>query len=375
MGSDNTARESELAAGLFAALVSSPGFKRRFLHLVGAHEPDSDAQIDERFEWTPGDSSKRFDIYLGREDPSLRLAVELKRDESGLEADQLREYLSLLDVLLPGGVLRRSRRASPYAKLVVITGATEQPEVIRSLLEAGGGFLAPHLHWLSWFELMDCIQDLKDAGTEDGAVRKLRRRLEEQGFVSRGSPLPRLRAAERLAPRLVDFATRSKDLEELEILSATLGRMEYQMAKLDFGVTVHITKKKRNKIQVSRKRSINVGRPIKVLGHSVYAVGRAFLPTETIQQFIDAAKKTGGQEAGVGIAFSPTRGAWLAFIKPLRGHPLPDGFVEGLASGSRESATDEGIHGWLLKGRQKQPESTARFLKRAWETYLESIET
>ena len=86
------------------------------------------------------------------------------RDEAGLEADQLREYLSLLNVLQPGGVLRRKRGAPRYAKLVAITGATEQPEVVTNLLEAGGGFLSGHLGWLSWFELMDCILDLRESG-------------------------------------------------------------------------------------------------------------------------------------------------------------------------------------------------------------------
>jgi hypothetical protein len=35
MGADNTARESELAANLYAALVASPAFRREFLRLTG----------------------------------------------------------------------------------------------------------------------------------------------------------------------------------------------------------------------------------------------------------------------------------------------------------------------------------------------------
>ena len=72
MGSDNTARESELAANLYAALVASPAFRREFLRLVGAHEPDALGRVDVRFEYTPGASNKRFDIYLRREDPSVQ---------------------------------------------------------------------------------------------------------------------------------------------------------------------------------------------------------------------------------------------------------------------------------------------------------------
>jgi hypothetical protein len=372
MGHENSARESELAANLYAALVASKDFQREFLRLVDAHEPDASGRVDIRFEYTPGTSNKRFDIYLSREDPSLRLAVELKRNEAGLEEEQLREYLSLLGVLQPGGVLRRRRGVPRYAKLVAITGATEQPEVINNLLAAGGGFLKGHLGWLSWFELMDCILDLKEAGEVSDAVDELSRRLEEQGFVSRGSPLPRLRAAERLAPKLMEFDRDSNKLEEVEVLSATLGRLEYQMAKLDFGVTVHVTAKKRNKFQTSRKRTLYVGKPVKVLGQPVKSIGRKFLPNDTIQAFIDTAKKTSGQEAGVGIAFSISRGGWVAFIKPLRGRPLPAGFIPGLASGDREVVQGGGIQGWLLKGRQKQPESTARFLVRAWANYMES---
>jgi hypothetical protein len=374
MGADNTARESELAANLYAALVASPAFRREFLRLTGAHEPDAEGRIDVRFEWSPGSSRLRFDIFLMREEPSMRLAVELKRDETGLEADQLREYLSLLNVLQPGGVLRRKRGAPRYAKLVAITGATEQPEVVTSLLEAGGGFLAGYLGWLSWFELMDCILALRESGERNGAVDELSRRLEEQGFVSRGSALPRLLAAEKFAPKLIEFANRSKEQEELEILNATLGRLEYEMAKQDYGVTVRVTAKKRNRVQVNRKRTLNIGRPVKILGQSLKGVGRAFLPNSEIQNFVQAATKTSAQEAGVGIALSVRYGGWVAFIKPLRGRPLPRDFVKQLASGDREVALKDGVQAWLLKGRQKQPESTARFLVRAWTKYLEETE-
>lgn len=372
MGADNTARESELAANLFAALVASPAFQRKFLLLVGAHEPDAPGRVDVRFEYTPGTSNKRFDIYLRREDPALRLAIELKRGESGLEAEQLREYLSLLEVLQPGGVLRRRRGAPRYAKLIAITGATERPEVVKELLTADSGFLEGYLGWLSWFELMDCILELREANEANDAVEELWRRLEAQGFVSRGSPLPRLRAAERFAPKLMDFAKSSTAHEDLEVLNATLGRLEYQMAQEGFGVTVHVTAKKRKRFDASRKRSITVGKPIKVLGQTLKSPGRAFLPNETIKAFKDGAKKTGGQEAGVGIAFSIARGGWIAFIKPMRGRPLPESFVADLASRDREALGSDGVHGWLLKGRQKQPESTARFLVRAWGKYIGS---
>ena len=218
---------------------------------------------------------------------------------------------------------------------------------------------------------MDTILDLRNAGESNDAVDELWRRLEEQGFVTRGSPLPRLRAGERFAPRLVEFAAATNDQEELEVLSATLGRLEYQMAKLDFGVSVHVTVKKRNKIQVNRRRTIYLGKSVKLLGQSVRAVGRAFLPTMIIQSFVDTAKKTGGQDAGVGIAFSLTKGAWVAFIKPLRGRPLPPGFAAEFASRDRDPLKGDGLDGWVLKGRQKQPESTARFLVRAWGDYIE----
>ena len=45
MGADNTARESELAANLYAALIASPVFLREFLRLVSAHEPDADVGV------------------------------------------------------------------------------------------------------------------------------------------------------------------------------------------------------------------------------------------------------------------------------------------------------------------------------------------
>lgn len=77
------------------------------------------------------------------------------------------------------------------------------------------------------------ILGLREGGLSNEAVDELSLRLESQGFVSGASPLPRLRAAERLAPRLAEYAEQAELAEEMDVLAATLGRLEYQMAKVE----------------------------------------------------------------------------------------------------------------------------------------------
>jgi len=168
--------------------------------------------------------------------------------------------------------------------------------VINDLLASGNGFLEDHLIWLSWYSLRDAILDVSAGAAANEALDELALRLEQQGYLSRGSPLPRLRASERFAPRLSEYRKAAAASEELDVLNATLGRMEFQMAKLEYGVAVHVTAKKRNKVHVTRRRTVYLGRPKRVLGQPLRSVGRCFLPNEEIARFVEAAKKTGGIE-------------------------------------------------------------------------------
>jgi hypothetical protein len=372
---DTSAREAEMASVLSSAMVASPEFLRRLLLRVDAHQPEVTDGIDVRVEYTPAASHKRFDIWVGREDPKLSLVFELKRDEGGVKKEQLVEYLAILKLIQEDRSLRPRRGAPKYAKLVVVTGATESPAAVSEISAAAGGKLAGHVVWVSWYELMDLVEDLPEKDKENPIVQQLSRRLSEQGYVSYADAIPRLRRQERLLSRIADLAGSDAPDDDLSVLEATLGRMEYQMAKKGFGVSVHVTVKGRQRRTLVRQRTIKLGTPLSVFGTGIRTLGRTFLPNGDIRAFEQASIRTRKQESGVGIAFSVHSRGWVAYIRNRRGSPLPDGFVESFSSNDREPLdfSVEGVHGWLLKGRQKQPEVTARFLERVWSTYLDQL--
>ena len=376
MPKTEAAREAELAAMLYGALVGSLAFRGRFLQRAKAHRAEILEGLKLRVEYSPGDASRRFDIYIRREDPRLEMAVELKRSETGLEEQQLREYLSLLRVLPKDCTLRRRKNAPKYSRLVVVTGATEMPEVIARMREASNGFLQNYLEWCSWYELVDLLH--ADEGDVTGpGTSELLELLGEQGYVSERSVLPRLRSQEKILSKLSDVMKADSEEDDMEVLQATLGRMEYEMAKLGYGVTIHVTAGKRGKKTVTRQRQVRVGKPLTVLDTAIKGIGRAFLPNETIRVFHSDSKKTRKQTEGVGLAFSVHQRAWVAYIKPRRGHLLPKDFLTRHQTRERVPLNREveGIHGWYLKGSQKQPRRTAAFLDRAWIDYVSGIGT
>lgn len=369
---DDTPREAELAALLNGALVGCNIFQKAILNRIEAHQPDIISGVRVRVEYSPGDSNKRFDLYLNREDPALSIAFELKRDESGLSEEQIREYLALLGLIQEDRSLRRRKNAPKYAMLVVITGATEKPSILEEITAAGQGFLKPNVRWLSWYELMDLIEDLPGDEHNNPLVKQLTDCLSEQGYVSHKDSLPRLRQQEKLLSRILEFSESPDTEGDMLVLDATLGRLEYQMAKLDFGVAVHVTLKSRKKT-ISRQRAVKLGRHMSVFGLKLKSIGRTFLPNDEIRVYGNEAKTSKGQKYGVGIGYSVMERGWIAYIIPRKGHPIEDGFVSSRATGSRveiDHATS-GIHGWLLKGKDKQPEKVARFLRSTWRDYCE----
>jgi hypothetical protein len=370
----DAAREAELAAMLFGALNGSADFRGRFLNRVSAHRADVLDGIRIRVEYTPPGETRRFDIYLVREDPRLEMAIELKRSETGLEEQQLREYLSLLRVLHPDGSLRRRPNAPRHSKLAVITGATEVPEVIQKLQTANNGFLSDYLSWCSWYELADLLSQRAGSG-DNPSTTILLELLKDQGYVSQRSTMPRLRGQEKVFSRLSEVTLTDSDQDEMDVLQATLGRMEYEMAMLDYGVTVHVSVGKRNKKSVTRQRLVKVGRPMNVLGTQIRGRGRVFLPNDAIRRFHDESRRTRKQNEGVGLAYSIHKRSWVAYIKPLKAQSFPDGFIESLCTGERVQLDRavEGLDGWYLLGSQKQPRKAAAFLDRAWKEYLSAV--
>ena len=348
-----------------------------FLQRVGAHKSEVVDNIRSRVEYQPPGSSKRYDIYIKRDEPTLSIAIELKRDETGLDEMQLREYLSMLRILREDRSLRRSKNSPKYSKLVVITGATEQPEMIKKLMNASGGFLQNHLVWLSWYELSDIITELELEGEtlHSPNVKNLAQLLAEQGYVSQEMALPTLREQARTLGALgvVNLDRRVALDNEMEILETTLGRIEYQMAKLNFGLPIQVNVKGRRKKSVSKQRAFRLGHSVKVLGTNARSVARLFVPNDEIEYFYSNAKKTSKQNSGVGLAFSIHSRGWIAVIKPIKQKPLPPDFVQFHRSSERIPIDykDEGMHGWVLKGTQKQPAKAARFLARAWNDYIE----
>ncbi len=367
---DSNARESELTALLHGALLGSRPFRAAFLRRINAHKSEVQDGLRSRLEFQPPNTAKRFDIYLTREEPALTIVIELKRDENRLREDQLREYLSLMGIIPADGSLRRHRNSPKYAQLIVITGATETPEIVTKLLQANNSFLKNHLKWLSWYELADMLTEITVSQSPNPHIDELSRILSEQGYVSFSTALPQLKSQERMLKQLVDTIKSDKLNDEMEVLEATLGRMEFQMAKLNYSVAVRVRVKGRKKVPI-RQRSLKIGKPIRVLGVNIRSIGRAFLPNNTIKDFIESSQKSRNQESGVGIAYSAFNRAWVAFIRPYRGKAIPRGFIEKYATREREilDHKQEGIHGWLLKGRQKHPQSTARFLNRIWDDY------
>lgn len=366
---DNTAREVELMTFLNGALIGSREFRGKLLERVDAYRSESADDILARVEYQPPGASCRYDIYLYRDDPPLHVVLEIKRSDSGLREDQLREYLAQLKIIQPDKALRRRRNAPKSAKLVVVTGATETPGVIDEFHKAGNGFLREYLEWVSWYELADMLADL-EGGADRPHCDQLMRLLASQGYMSHGSTLPRLKTQEKLLSRLSEADSQAAGGEDLEVLEAALGRMEYQMAKLGFGVPVHVTVKGRKR-QSSRIRTTKVGHPLVVFGQNIKGVGRMFVPNPEARAFDAGSKRTAKQDYGVGIAFSVRQRAWIAFIKPQKGHPLTPGFTSQRSTKDRPvlSHTAEGVYGWLLKGCEKQPAKTARFLAKTWNEY------
>lgn len=367
---DESPREAELAALLNGALVGCPSFKNVILSRIGAHQPDVLDGIRVRVEYSPGDSNKRFDLFLSREDPALSVAFELKRDEIGLHEEQIREYLALLGLIQDDRSLRRRRNSSKYALLVVITGATEKPLILNDICSAGKGFLKPHVKWMSWYELMDIIENLPGDDHDNPLVKQLANCLSEQGYVSYKDALPRLRQQEKLLGRILEISELSDTEDDMLVLDATLGRVEYQMAKMDYGVTVHITIRARKK-SISRHRAVKLGKPISIFGTNLKSIGRSFLPNSDIREFEKKTKVTRGQKTGVGIAYSVHERSWVAYIVPEKDKPLPEKFIAEYATRNRipMDFNSIGIHGWVLKGKDKQPEKAARFLTGIWQCY------
>ena len=201
-------------------------------------------------------------------------------------------------------------------------------------------------------------------------VEALHERLTEQGYGA--AVLPALRGHERVLPRITSFSY-EEAREELTVFEATLGRIEYEMAKLDFGVRVRVDIPKRGKPVATRQRNFEIGPPVRFWYRQLKGRGRVFLPNDEIRRFISESSVKREQKSGVGVAFSIKRAAWIAFLIPYSDRKLAAGFVKQHASKERIPLTQSDVHGggaaWLLRGKQKQPLRLARFLKRVWSEY------
>lgn len=365
-------REAALSSALHGAFVASPRFLSAFLSYIGVPRPELVDNIQSQMEYSTGDSSSRIDIYLWREDPALKIALEIKRAEDGLREDQLRDYLSLLKITQDGRLQKR-REAPRNAKLIVITGATQTPEEIEHIRNAAGGKLEAHIQWVSWYRLVDILDEVI-AEEEQPNLRYLSKMLSELGYVSADSALPALRTHQKILSQIMHLLTDDSVASEMEVLTTTLSRVEYEMGKLGYGVEIRLTKSGR-KLTVKRQR-IRKLKSFDLFGGKIYTLGRAFLPLSVIQTIQTSQKSAKRQDASVGIAYSIPSRSWVAFILPKRGHPLPNSFIDQLATRNRIPIDPkvEGFVGWLLKGDQKRPRVVARFLKRVWEAYEESFQ-
>lgn len=369
---NNSIREVELSSALHGAFIASPRFLAEFLKLIDVPSPEVVENVQSRVEYVTAEvnSTSRMDIYLWRDEPALKVGIEIKRAEEGIREEQIRDYLSLLKIIQQDGRLQKRRDAPKNAKLIVITGATETPEQITHIKAASAGAFESYIQWISWYRLVDVLDEVI-AEENLRSLNHLSNLLSELGYISINSALPNLKTYQKVLTNLLDILNDTSIKSEMEVLEIILNRVEYEMWKLDYGVTIRLTKPKTGrKLVTKRRRRINL-KSFDLFGGKIYTIGRAFQPNANIQLFQQRQKQPKSQQAGVGIAYSIPSRSWVAFIQPTREFPISQTFVRELSSKSRIIVDKkiEGFDGWILKGNQKRPQVVARFLKRVWESY------
>ena len=328
----------------------------------------SNASVEQRLE------NSIIDIDLKFTGPkNYRIGIELKNGTADVEVDQLERHLVGLKIKQKKRrVLTKSATdEKKIVKLLVITGASTEPDAVKELKELNG--FNDKLIWMSWHTVVDRITQLPEKIQENPNIKPLISNLNNLGFSSNSVKIKRLKTIDKVSRLFEDIhVSTDKFHEELDVLDAILNRIDFEMniRKYSNSQELKIKKLPRNKL----KKTFSNFMPShfrKTIDDTKIRrwIGRMYVPQAEIQ-LLKTETQNKKINYGVAIGYNLVVRKWTCILVPKSTHPIDRKIFSALSSNSKTPIRNS--NSWELKGTHLKPTTLSKFLVDAWVMYEKS---